>query len=307
MGFPSLLVPVFRGGSFFQEAVVSIKPCLGWFSRCIISLNGAETSEDRSTAMQLSPLCELIILDTKRDLTSVQHGMFIVNQLISTLKLDMNSQIFTLCHDDMLSLTGFQALDLGDWCRLDPHSISLGDYLIFKDGEPASTVVHKTSFDQRSKERTRRRTQAYFLNMQNCGIDPFTNISGMRMTLAIMKSTLKYYRYTGARIGIRMEYSYISNRRIESIVNHNPPLVVIRTHPKSEGALISYKDFIPGELRYLCWLWLNCKSVHQLRGLCRGRYNFKTFLWLSRKTLEHRYYDFLGFLRSLLVRLGLIH
>jgi hypothetical protein len=304
MNYPSLVVPVFRGGEFFQEAVDSIKPCLPWFSRVIISLNGADTTQDRATAMQLAPLCQLHILETKRDLTSVQHGVFIANQLVSRLGLEKKSQVFTLCHDDLLSLEGFQALNQEDWKQPDPHMISLGDYIVFNDGEPSSHGTYKTSFEN-SQVEGRQRPQSFFLEMQNQGIDPFTNVSGMQMTIAVIRSTLRYFKCTGARIGIRAEYAYISNREVRTIVNHNPPLVIIRAHAQSEGAKITYGDFIPGELRYLCWLWLNCKSLHEFQELQKGRYGLKSLLWLSSKTLQHRYYDLLGFLRQLAARLGL--
>lgn len=301
---PVLLIPVYRGGFFFQEAVGSIKPCLAWFSRVIISLNGADTTEDRVTASQLAPLCQLHILETKRELTSIQHAIFIANQLGSRLGLEKKSQVFTLCHDDLLSLEGFQALNQDDWKTTDPHRISLGDYIVFNDGEPSSRGIQKTSFEN-SQADNRQRPQSHFLAMQNQGIDPFTNVSGMRMTLAVFYSTMQYYQYTGARIGIRAEYAYLTNRDIRSIVNHSPPLVLIRAHPNSEGAKITYRDFIPGELRYLCWLWINCKTLHDFRELQKGRYGLQTLLWLSCKNLQHRYYDLLGMLRQLVLKIGI--
>lgn len=304
MTLPWLLVPVFRGGSFFQEAVDSIKPCLPWFSGCIISLNGTETAHDRETAMQLAPLCKLHILATGKELTSVQHAFFIVKQIGSRLRLDILTEIFSLCHDDLLSIEGFKSLDQEDWSRQDPFTISLGDYLVFKDGEPIGSSVHKTSFeDQKSK--TRKRPQSHFLQMQISGIDPFTNVSGMRMTVAVLSSTLSFYKYTGSRVGLRMEYAYICNRAVDSIINYDPPLVFIRSHPQSEGAKATYRDFIPGELRYLCWLWINCKTLQDLQALQKGRFNLRAFLWLTNRTIQHRYYDSLGLLRGAAVSLGL--
>lgn len=300
---PVLLIPVYRGGSFFREAVNSIKPCLPWFRSCVISINGKDATEDRRCASSLAPLCQLTVLETGRDINAMEHIYYIANQLTFGLGFSKSTQLFIFCHDDLLAFQSFQSLDMAHWHGHGMRTISLGDYITFKDGESPNTGTGKSSFPGVSQ--SHRISRSSFFVMQNSGADPFTNISGMRMSLDVLVTTLQFYRWTGSRSGMRIEYALATNKRVQTIINHCPPLVKIRSHPNSEGSIRNYSEFIASELRYAIWLWLNCTSFTDFKALLKGRFNIKNVIRLTVMTLKHRYYEQLGKLRSMAIKLGL--
>jgi len=303
---PVLLIPVYRGGAFFREAVASIKPCLPWFRSCVVSINGKDATEDRQCATSLATLCNLTILETGRDIGPLDHASYILNQLIFKLGYNKATQLFIFYHDDLLSYQAFQSLDMADWSGLDNRTISLGDYISFVDGESPNAGSHKSSLLPGEHQSHRISRSSFFL-MQNTGNDPFTNASGMRMSLDIFMTTLQFYRWTGSRSGMRWEYALTTNKRVQTVINYCPPLVKIRSHPNSEGAIRNYNEFIASELRYALWLWLNCTSLADFKALLKGRFNFKRIVWLSETSLKHRYYELLGNLRTMAIKAGLRH
>ena len=300
---PVLLIPVYRGGAFFREAVNSIKPCLPWFRSCVISINGKDATEDRRCASSLAPLCQLTVLETGRDINAMEHIYYIADQLAFGLGFSKSTQIFILCHDDLLAFQSFQSLDMADWRGYGMRTISLGDYISFQDGESPGSGICKSSFP--GANQSHKISRSSFFLMQNTDKDPFTNISGMRMSLDILLTTLQFYHWTGSRSGMRMEYALTTNKRVQTVINHCPPLVKIRSHPNSEGSIRNYKEFIASELRYALWLWLNCTSLIDFKTLLKGRFNIKKIIWLTMTTLKHRYYEQLGNLRSMAIKAGL--
>lgn len=269
MNKPVLVIPVFRGGEFFREAIESIIPCLPWFSQCVISLNGVDTEEDKKTALRLKEHCQLTLLQTGRMLTSTQHGLYIAKAMTPKLRLGRKAQIFILCHDDLLSIEGFKQLDMEEWQSFGSDCVSLGDYWVFNDSNRFEAAAHRSSFA--ASKTTQKRSRQVFFDMQNTGVDPFTNVSGMRMSIDAFAKTLRYFVRTGSRTGMRMEYAYVLNKTVSSVISYSPPLVRIRSHPNSEGAQTSYADFFPSELRYLLWMWLNCRTPREIREISRGR------------------------------------
>jgi len=302
---PILLIPVYQGGRLFGEAVDSVMPCLSWFSRVIISLNGLNVDDDRATALRLMDLCNLEILETQMNLSAPSHADFIYSQLSDKLQLPLDTQIFILCHDDLLSKDGFKALKMDFWQSFRSDWVSLGDYYAFSGTSPVSRFRHESWFARYDQSIIR--PQSAFLSTQyQRHDDPFTNVSGMCASLAVLRSTTRFFALTGSRSGMRFEYSLIVNKRVNHVVNFRPPLVCVRERADSEGAMVTRRDFVASELRYAIWIWINCKSVAGVGSLLRGQYGIRGLLWLIRVCLLHRYYDFLGLARSILVRIGFI-
>ncbi|MEB3354275.1 MAG: hypothetical protein VKM34_08580 [Cyanobacteriota bacterium] len=304
---PILLIPVYRGGRFFEQAFDSIVPCLQWFDRCIVSLNGMETDADRVTAHRLGDFCDLQILETHRILNPVQHLLFIANALTKRLGLDVDAQLFILCHDDLLRRSSFEELDEQAWRGFRSDMVGFGDFYTFTNDDPPGLVYQESWFSRTGRIGPQPRSD--FVKTQ-CAYkrqhDPFTNLSGVRVSVGVFHSTLRYFALTGSRTGMRIEYSLIINRRIRSLLNYVPPLVCVRVRYDSAGALTTRKDFVASELRYAIWLWLNTRTVDECRQLFAGDYSPRGVWLLMNVVLLHRYYEFQGSLKSFLVRIGVL-
>ena len=298
-------MPVYNGGQMFKEAIHSALPCLPWFSRVIISLNGNETHGDRAIALELAGHCDLTILETRRILNPVKHLLFIAKYLSRKMQLAPDSQLFALCHDDLLYRPGFEHLDQKQWEAWGPDYISLGDYLVFEDDTSLEKHQNECWF-ARYDSLTSRSKQAFLMTQYQRNDDPFTNFSGMRFSLSLLNRTIRFFSITGSNTGMRLEYSLIVNRRVKEIKNFSPPLVAVREHHCSAGARVTRKDFTASELRYGAWIWINCESLISLKQIYQGQYGPKNMAKLARIILLHRCYEFLGWARSLLVRGGLI-
>jgi hypothetical protein len=297
-------MPVYRGGALFKEAIHSVRPCLPWFERVVVSLNGDDTREDHSTATELANECNLTILQTKETLTPVKHLQFIVDQLHKR-KLSADTQLFILCHDDLLNKSGFDQLDQEQWQSWTSNCISLGDYLVFGQESSPEMGRYECWFD-RYDTVTRRPRSSFLLTQYQRHDDPFTNFSGMRLSVAVMSSTIHFFAQTGSKTGMRLEYSLIVNKRIQNVVNFEPPLVCVRERNDSAGARVTRKDFAASELRYAMWMWLNCQSIASAKQLAQGQYGVSGLFNLVRICLMHRYYELLGWMRSRLVRANVI-
>jgi hypothetical protein len=302
---PILLIPVYKGGQLFSEAIDSIIPCLPWFDQVIISLNGVDVWDDKATALRLVDRCRLTILATNRTLSAVRHLRFILKQCFKSLRLTSSDQIFLLCHDDLLCKKGFDALDYESWLNFCSDWVSLGDYKAFSNGTSLDLARHESWFSRYDSLCIR--PQEEFMKTQYTRHDdPFTNASGMRMGLGVISSISRYFVATGSKSGMRFEYSIIVSKRVSHVVNFFPPLVCIRERPDSEGAIVTRSDFAASELRYAIWIWINCKSYSQMQVVLRGQYGIKGLLWLTRLVLLHRYYELQGRIRSKLVTIALI-
>lgn len=302
---PILLIPVYKGGDLFSQAVDSVIPCLPWFSRVIISLNGTDTSDDHASALRLADRCHLTVLQTRKNLTAARHSRFILKQCFKSLELTSGDQIFLLCHDDLLCKKGFDALDYESWLNFRSDWVSLGDYKAFRNGTSPDFARHESWFSRYDSLSIR--PQEEFMKTQYTRHDdPFTNASGMRMSLGVNSSISRYFHATGSKSGMRTEYAIIVSKRVSHVVNFFPPLVCIRERSDSEGAIVTRSDFAASELRYAIWVWINCKSYAQMQALLRGQYGIKGLLSLIRLVLLHRYYELLGRIRSMLVTIGLI-
>ncbi|MEB3257573.1 MAG: hypothetical protein VKN83_04545 [Cyanobacteriota bacterium] len=302
---PILLMPVYKGGVMFEQAIDSVIPCLPWFSRVVISLNGNDTHEDRAIAVGLAGHCDLTLLETRRILNPVQHLHFIAKYLSQKMLLAPDSQLFVLCHDDLLYKPGFDHLDQKQWEVWGSDCISLGDYHVFKDD--TSLVKHRDEcWFARYDSQTSRSKQAFLMTQYQRNDDPFTNFSGMRFSLSLLRSTIRFFTMTGSNTGMRLEYSLIVNRQVKVIKNFNPPLVAVREHSGSAGAKVTRSDFTASELRYGSWIWVNCESPASLKQIYHGQYGPKGMARLVRISLLHRYYELLGWARLLLVSGGLI-
>lgn len=300
---PILLIPVYNGGQLFSEAIDSIIPCLPWFDQVIISLNGVDVWDDKVTALRLVDRCRLTILTTGRTLSSVRHMRFIGQQLSKKMGLVAESQVFILCHDDLLYQDGFEALDNDAWQSFASHWVSLGDYLAFGKGTSTNETRYESWFSR--YDSLAMRPKQKFMNTQYTRHDdPFTNVSGMRVSLGVLNATSGYFCATGSKTGMRFEYSLIVNRKVTHVVNFLPPLVCIRERPDSEGAMVTRSDFIASELRYALCIWLNCRTASGLHALLKGQYGITGLLWLIRLNLQHRYYELLGYLRLIAVNIG---
>lgn len=301
---PILLMPVYKGGALFKEAIHSVRPCLPWFASVVISLNGDETSEDHATAAGLANECNLTLLQTRETLSPVKHMQFIVNQLSRRI-LPSDSQLFILCHDDLLHKSGFEELDQGQWKSWNSDWISLGDYLVFGQDSSAERGRYECWFDQYDSL-TSRPKSSFLLTQYQRHDDPFTNYSGMRLSLAVLSSTIHFFAQTSSKTGMRLEYSLIVNKRIRQVINFKPPLVCVRERSDSVGARVTRKDFAASELRYAIWMWMNCQSISSAKQLARGQYGISGLLNLAKICLLHRYYELIGWLRSTLVRAKVI-
>jgi len=268
---PVLLVVVYHGGKYFRECVESIKPCVQYFSSSIISINGSEPDEDLQAASQIALLLSTSIFVTGKELTSVEHANSIQRQLQNLPNSDQH--IFVLCHDDLLVYDSFRYLKRDSWLRTDP-SLSLGNYNVFHEN---GDVSHKSAFcDNTSAHPTADRAQ-----WRDSLCNPrstYTNVSGMRMPSQVLIDAVKYMVRTRSENGLRAEYIYAAHHHIDVLYCYNPPLVAIREHSASEGANKSHIQYHGSELRYIIWLFINCRSCDEIGKLLLSEFGLHYFI-----------------------------
>jgi len=194
---PILLIPVYKGGDFFSQAVDSVIPCLPWFSRVIIGLDGADISDDQISTLRLARICDLTVLQTRKSLTSARHLRFIANQYFKSLGVTSCAHVFMLCHDDIMHEKGFDGLDYESWLNFRSDWVSLGDYKVFSNGASPDLARHESWFSR--YDSLCMRPQKEFTKTQYTRHDDsFANASGMRMSLSSLSSISRYFVATGS-------------------------------------------------------------------------------------------------------------
>jgi len=267
---PVLLVVAYRGGNYFKECVESVKPCVQYFSSSIIFINGSEPEDDLHTASAITPLLKTSIFATGKDFSAIEHSNLIQRQL--HILLDPGQHIFVLCHDDRLVHDSFCDLKPDDWLRNDP-SLSLGNYAVFNDN---GHVRYESAFhDRTSTQPTANRAQ--WRDSLGNARSRYTNASGMRMPSQVLIEAAKYQVRTRSEKGLRSEYICAAHHLIDVLYYHNPPLVAIREHSASEGANKTNLQYHGSELRYIIWLFINCRSFDEIRKLLRSNFGLHYF------------------------------
>jgi len=279
---PVLLVVVYRGGTYFKECVNSIKPCTQHFSSSIISINGSEPDEDLQTASQLSPLLKTTIFTTGQELTSINHFSLIRRQFLNLL--NPAQHIFLLCHDDLLLYDSFRYLQPDDWLRAD-SSLSLGNYVVFREN---GFVCNESAF-RGSKLTHPTAKRAQWLDSLSNVHSTYTNVSGMRMPSQVLSKAIKYQVRTRSEKGLRFEYICAAHNFIDVLYCYSPPLVAIREHSASEGANQTKLQFHGSEIRFMIWLFINCRSFHEIQKLLTGKFNLYYFFYNLSELVPLRY------------------
>jgi hypothetical protein len=257
---PVLLVVTYHGGAFFRECIESIKPCISYFCSCIISINGSEPGEDLQSAYQIALLLNTTIFATGKELSAVEHSNLLQSQLHNLL--NPLQHIFILCHDDLLLYDSFRRLERNCWLRAD-SSLALGSYAVFHEAGDLS--IRSAFHDETSPNPSANRVQ--WRNSLGNKRSTYTNASGMRMQSQVFIDVIKYMARTHCKKGLRFEYICAAHYLIDELYCYFLPLVAIREHSASDGANKSDIQYHGGELRYVFWLFINCRSRDEISKL----------------------------------------
>jgi hypothetical protein len=99
----------------------------------------------------------------------------------------------------------------------------------------------------------------------------------MRMPSQVLIEAVKYQIRTRSEKGLRHEYICAAHHLIDALYCHNPPLVAIREHSASEGANKTNLQYHGSELRFIIWLFINCRSFDEIRKLLGSKFGLHYF------------------------------
>jgi predicted RNA-binding protein YlqC (UPF0109 family) len=218
----TLLVPVYNGGSYWEECAKNIKKFGHLFDNIIISINKGDLYRvDREVAEGIG-LDNLEVKIQNKMLGAVSH----FDNIIRCVKTDY---VVILAHDDLL-LDGIgylrENLELAGPGR---DVAFLGTFTFFKGSEEIAQVKEICDGCMTKVEFIEYDLAKHF-NL---------NISGMCLPVKSLLDNLEYFNNFIS--GIRYDYLLLTNNRISKICQLDDPTVKIRVHDNQQGKIIASK------------------------------------------------------------------
>jgi len=263
---PILVIPVYKGGKYFEQMLDTLKLAEDLFSNVVVSFNGDESDLDQGIFQRsaVSSFHNILTLRTAAPLSAIRHMHFWVSFLKDNFHRD--TPIFTICHDDLLLVENTRRF-LNECPDLDGACV-IGDWEVFIDEKPEILKIRTTFPPNVTKV-----SVLELLNWQNSFASSkkkFTNLSGMIVALRVLSSVSAIYHYLPDSYGARIEYCLATSRHNKEIIRALPPLVRIREHSNQQGKTVPKLSGIADELRYRLWLLFNLKGeafrAHCLKG-----------------------------------------
>ncbi|MCE2692997.1 MAG: hypothetical protein LW645_01830 [Verrucomicrobiaceae bacterium] len=263
---PVLVIPVYKGGKYFEQMLDTLKLAEDLFSNVVVSFNGDDSGLDQGIFQKstISNFHNILTLRTTTPLSAIRHMHFWVGRLKDNFHRD--TPIFVLCHDDLLLVDNVRGF-LNDHSDFDGVCV-MGDWEIVYDEKP-ETLKIGTTFPPGVTQVS----ALELLNWQNSSASSkkkFTNLSGMIVALRVLSSVSAIYHYSPDSYGARIEYCLATSRHNKEIIRALPPLVRIREHSNQQGKTVPKLSGIADELRYRLWLLFNLKGeafrAHCLKG-----------------------------------------
>ena len=231
---PVLLIPVFRGGAFFDDCLASIIGKESDFEQIVISINGGlqERSIDRKAVFS-SDLAKdnLVVFETNKSLSTQGHSRFILRQL-RLIGMKSEAQVMNLFHDDWLLRS--PGVDL-----VDSETVVAGDWEKTEKPSPVSAV-----------EGSSQSVKDWLWSSGRKQI--FVNGSGMISTLGAREEASKILSLFNT--GVRYEHLLITHRTVKTVKSSSPALVRIRVHEAQDGSNQTAFQALRGDLAFCIWL-----------------------------------------------------
>jgi hypothetical protein len=281
---PVLMIPVYNGGDYFAQLLVSLAPAEHLFKNVVISFNGEAPNKDEATLKKslVNHFSNLIVLRTLGPLCNIQHMHFWTSFLNSKFKQD--DPIFNLCHDDLLNYSNTRY-----FLENNPNLTNvcvLGDWEIFMD-ESHKKIRLGSTFPPNATELN----VCHLLAWQNSRLSnkkKFTNMSGLLVPLLALSEASAIYNFVPGSYGARMEYCLATSKHNKRIIRAFPPLVKVRDHQNQAGKNVPKAQEITDELIYRFWLILNLKGYAFREHCLRGPLNIYKANSLVIKYIAHK-------------------
>lgn len=218
----NLVIQVYRGGVYWQEAWQSVLACLDDFQSVCISFNFSELQEQDIALVQDCDSPKVCWIRQTKFLTACEHSVKVYHWLSG---LNLQGHFVFFCHDDILSAEGIREL------RSLPDSEGdavFGSFWFF-DSDGKHRAIGVRQFALESQTPLSVTSFARYLFDHRCMI----SLSG------IVLSRSAYFAITpvlfSLKHGCGSEIILLVNPHVRRIYQTRHPMVKIRLHGESEG------------------------------------------------------------------------
>jgi hypothetical protein len=250
--------------SYLREAIASASGCAPSLDALYLSVNGDSPAEAETICSEFASIRDLPtrILCTKRRLSAIEHGMFILKQISSSIA--PTDILLLLSDDDLLA----SAESLSSYIRLvkenNGQMVGVGRFRTF-DGVTEAAIQERHSLEP--GETT---TPLTYLARHH-QVERLTNISGMLVPFSIYADAHRFMHRLGSS-GRRTEHLLYSHRKVRALHSPCDASALIRRHPMQEGIVLSYKSYFYDELVFMLWVWIHQPQTRPWRH--GGSYGF---------------------------------
>lgn len=285
---PILLIPVYRGGSFFVECLESLRGALDCFQEVVISFNGPEKEQDYAAFLRNRPGPEekFRCLFAPTTLGGCQHMAFVCQKLRETL--DPGVLVFLMAHDDLLRADAVRRF-LGA-AELNQRSFYLGDWITFESETP---LVERTETALPEGATSIGVDEWLRHNWRQERRHVYTNMTGIVVPLLSLRRVTDWYARTGSATGSRFEYCLATAREHTRILKAPEPLVKVRHHPAQDGRNVQPLSSMADELRYRTWMMLNLRGRAFFSQVIGGPWGLLSTLKLANRRLRSQVREWL--------------
>jgi len=224
-----LVVPVFKGGTIFLEALKSAENCGISFDEMIVSFNEAgdqdfRTFKDACRRAELSGT--YTVWRTKEAMDSLCHGRFIIDNMRAAFAL--NVLVCFLAHDDRILAQPQTDSMQRFFSSLDPSSVYFPSYSCCRV-EDHNTITEVIEHDELIT------SDEFFWRTQRQNIP--TSMSGMIVPLNAWDDATRILFKSGS--GARFEHFLATARRVKWVKFHMFIKTLIVSRPDSDAAYLT--------------------------------------------------------------------
>lgn len=225
------LIPIFKGGNLFVDAVLSLDRYSHLFEDIVISFNGM-CAEDyylfEKIRTERSLKGNYIVFRTLEDLSALEHGLFLVDR-ISKNSYFKNSSIFLMAHDDRLISKKLEFESFFKSCRLD--TVYFPEY--HRSTAPSYDIVYEVD----SISKTLNSDEFFWKSMSS---NIATNMSGLVLPFSVWVRVTNLLREVDC--GARFEHLVCIDKQIRFVKWDPRNKVIVGARLDSDGAQLSNRQ-----------------------------------------------------------------
>jgi hypothetical protein len=260
--------------SYLREAIESASACALFLDALYLSVNGESPAAAERICSEFAAIRDLPtrIFCTKRRLSAIEHGIYILNQISPSLA--PTDVLLLLSDDDLLA----SPESLGNYIKLvkenSDHMVGVGRFRTFR--EAVETAIHECH----SLEPGETATPLTYLARHH-QVERLTNISGMLVPFSIYADAHRFMHRLGSS-GRRTEHLLYSHRKVRTLHSPSEASALIRRHAMQEGIVLSYKSYFYDELIFMLWVWLHQPQTRPWRHGSSYGFTIQRFLHFLR-------------------------